>query len=157
MSTSSTRPDRTFLLDTESRPVKSRRYDTAKHQILLIEHRDEVFARLDADLRRTGFTVRRSLGYDYIRAYSSPRFADQVLCYTELPEESGWLIAAKLRLYDPFVRIRMYSSYLSKLDRTRVLCSGVEELVGYRGDLLLLAELLIDQMIEFHSKMGDPY
>ena len=115
-------------------------------RVLLVEHRDEVFARLAADLASIQLQVTRELN----ASAASRRFAacrsDLMIANVELLDESGWLLAAKVRLVHPTARIWLYAAHPSALDRNRARFLDVARLIEYGGDLLRLAEEVFNRL-----------
>ena len=111
--------------------------------MLLVEYRDEVFARLAADLAAAGLRVERaSSAAEASRRYAS-RPADLLVAEVDLPDHSGWLLASKLRLAHPGVQIWVYTPWSSAVEVALANFVGAEELIDYGGDLWrLTAELL---------------
>ena len=109
-------------------------------RILVAEHRDEVFARLAEDLRKMGHTVfRASRADDVCRVYSYGQI-DLVLYNYDLPCESIWLNATKLRMFDAYVRIWLYMPWKAPFERQWANLSRIERVIYYRGDLFYLAD-----------------
>ncbi len=108
--------------------------------VLLVEYRDEVFARLECDLAAMGVWVERASN----AAEASQRFAhcppDLMIVNVDMPDESGWLLAGKLRLVRPTARVWLYSPRSSGFDHGLAHFLGVSQLIHYEGDLLCLAE-----------------
>lgn len=113
---------------------------------LLVEHRDEVFARLAADLASIQLRVARALN----ASAASRRFAanpsDLMIANVDLPDESGWLLACKTRLVFPTARIWLYTAHPSALDRARARYLGVARLIHYGGDLLRLGGKVLKRL-----------
>lgn len=115
-------------------------------RVLLVEHRDEVFDRLAVDLVSIQFHVTRA----FTASAASRRFAacpsDLMIAHVDLPDESGWLLAAKLRLVFPTARIWLYTAHPSALDRNRARYLGVARLMHYGGDLLRLGGKVLNRL-----------
>jgi DNA-binding response OmpR family regulator len=113
---------------------------------LLVEHRDEVFARLVANLASIQLRVARALS----ASAASRRFAtcpsDLMIANVDLPDESGWLLACKTRLVYPTARIWLYTAHPTALDRARARYLGVARLIHYGGDLLRLGGKVLDRL-----------
>lgn len=113
---------------------------------LLVEHRDEVFDRLAADLVPIQFHVTRAFN----ASAASRRFAacpsDLMIANVDLPDESGWLLACKTRLVFPTARIWLYTAHPSALDRNRARYLGVARLIHYGGDLLRLGGKVLKRL-----------
>jgi len=114
--------------------------------VVLVEHRDEVFDRLAADLASIPLRIARALN----ASVASRRFArnpsDLMIANVDLPDESGWLLACKTRLVFPTARIWLYTAHPSALDRARARYLGVARLIHYGGDLLRLGGKLLKRL-----------
>lgn len=135
----------------EKEPHGRRRMnDNDFRTILLVEHRDEVFARLAGDFAAMGIWVERACN----AAEAFCRFAccspDLMIANAHMPYEGGWLLAAKLRLIRPAARIWLYSprpSWSPEYDQGLARFLEVAELIHYRGDLFLLAEKIRNRLV----------
>ncbi len=114
--------------------------------VLLVEHRDKVYARLASDLASLQLQVTRASN----ASAASRRFAacpsNLVIAFVDLPDESGWLLAAKLRLVYPKALIWLYTAFPSARDREGARYLGVACLIEYRGDLLRLGANVINRL-----------
>ncbi len=114
--------------------------------VLLVEHRDEVFARLATDMAEFGMRV--------IRAKSSTEAVK--LCDTyeptllvgnvDLPDQNSWLTTAKLRLFSRQIRVWLYQHQASYYGREIAKFLGVDAPLTYQGDLLSLSETIVNLM-----------
>jgi len=111
--------------------------------ILLVEHRDEVFARLATDLAAAGIeAVRAKTTTEGLGRYVREPTALLVV-NADQPGESAWLLAAKLHLTHPVARIWVYMHRPSTSDVEAANFLMVDELIEYQGDLSrLTAEIL---------------
>lgn len=110
--------------------------------ILLVEYRDEVFARLADDLTTMGMWVERACSTAEAFRWIVGRSPDLVIVNADMPNGGGWLLAAKLRLSRPTARIWLYAPRPRSFEYDHALARflGVAELIHYQGDLFLLAE-----------------
>ncbi len=114
--------------------------DTDRARILLVEHRDEVFARLAADLAGEGFRViRATTAHEAVKHYAKHPFT-LVVANLDLPDQSGWLLAAKLHFVDSGAAIWLYEPVRSNMHAAMAKFLRVDELFAYGGDLLGLAD-----------------
>ncbi len=112
--------------------------------VLLLEHRDEVFARLATDLAEAGVTVvRAATAWSALRACSRRRF-DLVIANADPPVYGGWQLAEDLPKRRPTACLWLYECHKTAIDVSRAKACGVAELIAYSGDLLSLSELLLD-------------
>ena len=81
----------------------------AQVTILLVEYRDEVFARIAADLAATGVVVQRAGNGAEASRVHARRGVNLLLVNADLPDGSGWLLSSKLRMVDPEVSIWIYT------------------------------------------------
>ena len=114
--------------------------------VLLIEHRDEVFAPLERELRRIGRRVyRASRSEDVMRIHIDTKI-DMTLSNYELPDSSCWLTAAKLRMFDGTARIWLYTVRHTIRDRLWAALLGIEKVVPYDGDLFDLSGRIAEML-----------
>lgn len=111
-------------------------------ETLVVEHRDEVFARIASDLRQMGARVTRAVSAAEAASLLATFSPDLVIANCELPDESGWLMVAKWQLTRRPRRVWMYASCPTGYDATWLGFTKVERIVYYRGDLWQLAELI---------------
>ncbi|NOY40341.1 MAG: response regulator [Planctomycetes bacterium] len=117
-----------------------------KPTVLLIEHRDEVFARLATDMAEFGMRV--------IRAKSAAEAMELYNTYEptllvgniDLPDQSGWQMTAKLQQFGRRVRVWLYQHQPSSYGHKIANFLGVEAPLAYRGDLLGLSEIIVNRM-----------
>ena len=108
--------------------------------IAIVEHRDEVFARLWGDLRRAGCAIERfTTAGVALQRYRRHRFA-LVLMSERLPDQSGWLLAAKLTAFDRQCRIWVYESRDSQGANPLGVFVGVERVLCYAGNVWKLSD-----------------
>ena len=152
--------DRSFP-PTESVPRKAtagkRQWRTSRvRTVLVAEHRDEVFARLAADLRAAGVRVERAVsGAEASRRYAH-RPADLLLANVDLPDQSSWLLTAKLRLSCPAARVWVYAPRSSAVDAALAQFVEVDELIDYGGDLWRLTVELLGRLGPAVRRAGGP-
>jgi len=118
----------------------------AKLTVLLVEHRDEVFARIASDLAAAGILVQRvSRGMEASRIFARSA-VDLVMISALLPDVSGWLLGQKLRMLDPEACIWIYTPRASAADVSMANFVMADELIEYRGDLWRLAGEIADRL-----------
>jgi CheY-like chemotaxis protein len=77
------------------------------------------------------------------------RFAPSlVLANVDLPDQSGWLLTAKLRFVDADVPVWLYLSRSSPHQTRAAECLAVDELLDYGGDLLGLSDVIVTLMAD---------
>jgi len=111
--------------------------------ILLVEHRDEVSARLATDLAAAGMqTVQAKTTTGGLRRYVREPTVLLVI-NADQPGESAWLLAAKLHLTHPAARIWVYMHRPSTFDVEAANSLTVDELIEYQGDLSRLSDEIL--------------
>ena len=113
---------------------------------LLVEHRDEVFARIATDMAESGLCVVRAKSATEALKLCGVYEPALVVANIDLPEQSGWLLAGKLRFVDQRIRVWLYQSETTSYDEGMADYLRVDQLVEYGGDLLGLSETIIEQM-----------
>ena len=115
-----------------------------KKTILLVEHRDEVFARIGSDLAAAGILVHRVYrGTDASRILAQ-RAVDLVLISASLPDVSAWLLSKKLRMVNPEVAVWIYTPEATADDVSMANFVLADELIEYHGDLWRLSREIAD-------------
>ncbi|MHB8973887.1 MAG: response regulator [Pirellulaceae bacterium] len=118
----------------------------ACRNILLVEHRDEVFSRLATDLTAAGLQVSRA-GHaagamkEFVRCS-----VDLLVANFDLPDSSGWLLTAKLRLVSLSPRIWLYAPWPSLHEMAMSKFVGADGLIAYRGDVCRLSAVIISRV-----------
>lgn len=115
-------------------------------RVLIVEHRDEVFARLAWDLTEAGVGVYRATRASDLAWMPSNVSASIILCYIHLPDESGWLSITKLTLSNVGPRVWLYSPQRTVEDQAWQSLSDVEHVFYYNGDLFQLSEAISMKM-----------
>lgn len=128
-------------------PVRPKRAPRSLNEVLVVEHRDEVFARIEADLAAWGIRVQRAAGAEEARRLYYRRPMELVLIHTDLPDETGWLFACKLRLAWPAARIWAYTPRWTARESVLAEFIGVEEVIAYGGDLQRLAAEVFERLV----------
>lgn len=114
--------------------------------ILVVEHRDEVFARLAADLGRTGLRVHRAETATRAAHHHARRPADLILLSAQMPDESAWLASQKLRMTDAEVPVWIYSAWATPTDVDMANFVHADELIDYGGDVWNLTDQVADRL-----------
>ncbi|WP_146526208.1 response regulator [Novipirellula artificiosorum] len=114
----------------------------------VVEHRDEIFARIATDVAEAGYRVIRAKStIDALKAcgHFEPTL---VVASANLPDQNGWLLACKLALVDSNVRIWLYDSHATDYDQSIARYLHVETLIRYDGDLLGLSHMIVERLNE---------
>ena len=123
-----------------------RPHPLACRTILVVEYRDEVAARLVADLTATGIHVQRAVcAAEASRCCASFR-ADLLLVNVDLPDGSGWLLTAKLRLFAQTPHIWLYAASPSPNDMAFAEFVGADGLIDNGGDVWRLSAEVISRL-----------
>jgi CheY-like chemotaxis protein len=128
---------------------------TPQPTILLVEHRDEVFARLATDIAEFGIRVLRAKSAIEAMKLYDKHGPTLIVGNVDLPDQSGWLMTAKLRLFDRGICIWLYQRQPSNYGQEIAAFLGVDALLPYQGDLLSLSEQVIDLMDQHSNSTGD--
>ena len=115
-------------------------------RVFLIEWRNEVFARVSADLSARGVRVIRGKGpaMAWWRFCLSP--SDLLLVSLAQADGNGWSLIRQLRALRPTVPIWAYVAHLQHLDLEMACQLRVYDLIEYRGDLLRLSDELVHRL-----------
>lgn len=125
-------------------------------EVLVVEHRDEVFARIQADLAAWGIQVQRAISAEEARRLYYRRPLELVLTHTDLPDETGWLFACKLRIVWPSTRLWIYTPWWTAKEQVLAEFVGAEEILGYGGDLQRLAAEILDRLVTSSFPLPPP-
>jgi DNA-binding response OmpR family regulator len=106
----------------------------------LVEYRDEVYARLAGDMSAMGIWVERAASAAEATQTCAHSPPDLMIANVEMPDESGWLLAGKLRFVWPTACIWLYTPRPSGYEQGLAHFLGVAEVVHYDGNLFWLAE-----------------
>jgi len=105
----------------------------------LVEHRDEVFARIATDMAESGMRVVRAKSATEALNLCSTGSPVLLVANVNLLDHSGWLLADKMRLIDRGIRVWLYQSQSSDYDQGMAAFLNLDALLEYRGDLLQLS------------------
>jgi hypothetical protein len=139
--------NRTRSIAGEPRPhPRSGPEPVACRNILLVEYRDEVFARLAADLAGLGLQVERAVCMASASRACVRWPADLLVVNVDLPDGSGWLLTAKVRLVSPTPRIWLYIPWPSPDAMAMAEFVGADGLIAYDGDLCRLSAAIVSRV-----------
>jgi hypothetical protein len=113
---------------------------------LLVDHRDEVFARIAIDMAESGMRVVRAKSATEALKLCGKYEPALVVANLDLPDQSGWLLAGKLLFVDHNICVWLYQPQSSNYDHELANFLNVDALLDYRGDLLGLSETIVDLM-----------
>jgi CheY-like chemotaxis protein len=118
----------------------------ACRNILLVEYRDEVFARLAADLTDVGLRVERAVCMASALKAHVRLPADLLLVNVDLPDGSGWLLSAKLRRVSITPHIWLYTPWPLPDAVAMAEYVGADGLIAYDGDLCRLSAGIVSRV-----------
>ena len=116
----------------------------AQHQptVLLVEFRDEVFARIESDMAQAGMRVIRACSAtEALKLYGTYK-PTLVVVNADQRDQTGWLLAAKLKLVDSWIRVWLYQPRSSARDVCIAEFLEIDELLDYRGNLFWLSDTI---------------
>lgn len=116
--------------------------------VILVEHRDEVYARLAADVEQFGGKVVRTESVEESLRLVSICDSALVVANRDLPGQNGWVLADKLRLVAPRVEAWLYMPEVSTYAEILASFLPVTELVVHGGDLFSLSDAIIHRFSE---------
>jgi len=114
---------------------------------LLVEHRDEVFARIATDMAEFGVRVVRAKSATEALKLCGTYEPVLVVANVDLPDQSGWLLAGKMRFVNQRIRVWLYQTHSSSYDLGLVNFLNIEALLDCQGDLLGLSETIVALMV----------
>ena len=123
-----------------------RPHPLACRTIIVVEYRDEVAARLLSDLTAMGMQVQRAECAAEVSQRCESFRADLLLVNVELPDGSGWLLTAKMRLTAPTPHIWLYAASPSPNDVAFTEFVGADGLIDYQGDVYLLSAEIVSRL-----------
>lgn len=116
--------------------------------VLLVEHRDEVFARIRADLVEIGLrVVRADSAAAALKQYAACQ-PQLVIASGVLPDQSSWLLPGMLRFVNQHVKIWIYQPCSSTQDVSTGTYWQVDQMLDYGGDLLGLSDTILGLMLD---------
>lgn len=107
-------------------------------RVLIVDFRDEVFASLRGRLTEQGATVERALNAGDVIGNLCAFGPRLILINQEMYDETGCLIAHKLRLKGQRHAIWLYTLKETELLRECSMLCRIDRLIEYRGDLKTL-------------------
>lgn len=135
--------------------MSSEPYDGRAPVAFVIEHRDEVFARIGADIREAGYrVVRASSGTAALK--SCGRYEPTlVVANIDLPDTNGWRLAFKLALIDSDIRVLLYCAEVPNFDLLMADLLKIDAPIEYRGDLMNLSQAIVARLAGQLALPGD--
>ena len=116
--------------------------------VVLVEHRDEVFARLAADIEQLGVVVVRAKSAAEALRLVSRCDSALVLANRDLPEQNGWVLADKLSQVAPHIEAWLYMPQVSMYAEILARFLKVTELLVHDGDLYLLSDAVVERLAD---------
>lgn len=121
---------------------------SASLTVVLVEHRDEVFARLAADIERLGVVVVRAKSPAEALRLVSRCDSALVIANRDLPEQNGWVLADKLSQVAPHVEAWLYMPQASMYAEVLARFLKVTELLVHEGDLFSLSDAVAGRLAD---------
>ena len=120
--------------------------DSVPPSVVIIEHRDEVFARLASDVEAFGLkAVRARSAVETLRLLGD-RDVALVVINRDLPGQNGWVLADRFRVVAPHVDVWLYMSQASMYAGNLAHLVKVSETVTYGGDLFTLSDAISNRL-----------
>ncbi len=113
---------------------------------LLVEHRDEVFARIATDMAESRMRVVRAKSVAEALELCHQYEPTLVVANINMPDTSGWLLARRLGLCDRRIHVWLYQGRSTDRDIVMAKYVHVEERLVYNGDLLGLSRSIVRLM-----------
>ena len=111
--------------------------------MLIVEFRDAVFNRLAAHFGLAGIrVVRARCGFEAMVQFTMIR-PQLVVANVDVPGQSGWLLAAKIRLVEPAPPVWLYKPKRTAADIAMANFIRAEELLEYGNDLDRLSDAVL--------------
>lgn len=110
--------------------------------ILLVEYRDEVFARLAGDFLNLGLSVQRAATPEEAHEHVAHLRSHLIVMNRDLVGESGWLMVSKW-CHPAGRRIWLYADWASAMDEAWVRLTKVEHILYCQGNIWRLSDQLI--------------
>jgi len=111
--------------------------------VLIVEFRDTVFNRLAAHFRLAGIQVARArCGFEVMVQFMMTR-PQLVVANVDMRGQSGWLLAAKIRLVEPSPHVWLYKPKRTATDVAMANFVQAEELLEYGNDLDTLSDAVL--------------
>ncbi len=137
-------PGRTMATSTRQTVVLQHDDSPRMPTLLLVEPRDEVYARLASDLTDAGFLVMRAVDEKHAcRSYLHCQF-ELVIANADLSRQGGSMLARVLRTRGNGPSLWLYKTRKTAVDVSCAKSLRVDELIGYRGDLFALSDRIVD-------------
>lgn len=116
--------------------------------VILVEHRDEVFARLAADMEQLGVVVVRAESPAEALRLAGRCDSALVIANRDLPEQNGWVLADKLSQVAPNIEAWLYMPQASMYAEVLARFLQVTELLVHEGDLFSLSDAVVGRLAE---------
>ena len=125
---------------------------SSEPRVLIVEYRDEVYARLKADLEQLGATVGRARRGATVLANVRRHRPDLILIGDRLPDESCLLIAAKLHLGGCTAPSWVYGFGESIRYRDCLPLVGIDRAIDFGPDLWRSSDRICRKIRSFFSE-----
>jgi len=115
---------------------------------ILVEHRDDVFARLAADAEQLGAEVVRAESVGEAMLLVDLCDFALVVSSRDLPGQTGWVLADKLGQTAPRVEVWLYMPQISAYADELARLLNVSKLLVYEGDLSSLSDAVAQRLAD---------
>ena len=115
--------------------------------VLLVEPQDDLFYPLSSDLSALGIRIIRAMDAAQAISLYVRRPTDVLIVNADQPNESAWLLAAKLHLTHPTARLWGYKCQSSAHDVAVAKLLNIDELISYQGSPCRLLEEILDRLV----------
>lgn len=115
-----------------------------RSRVLIGEFRDEVFADLAALFESQGFGVTRAHCGIAMTSQVQKSCPDLVVLSERFPDQSGWLVAAKLQMCRTPPRVWLYASRLPARVHVQQEVCRIDEVLAYGGILSRLRHQVLE-------------
>ncbi len=127
-------------------PKETKCEQESQPTLLLVEYRDEIFARIATDLAEFGVRVIRAKTATEALHLVETHKPVLLVGNVDLPGQSGWLMTAKLRLFDHRTRVWLYRHQSSGYGQEITKFLDIDALLVHHGDLFGLSKTIVDRM-----------
>jgi CheY-like chemotaxis protein len=124
--------------------------------VLVVDFRDEVYSALKSLLEAHGLSVLRATRGAEVAAKTRDLAPRLVLIYEDMPGESGWLIACKLRFGLNSGPIWLYTARCPRCLADRQKATGVDQVIQCGRSLLPLLEEVDTRIVEWRMYRFSP-
>jgi len=100
-------------------------------RVLIVEYQDEIYGALETVLEEAGCEVARAATSDSVLTVVNCLTPSLIIINADMPDQSGWLIAAKLRLSNCRDQVWLYLASPSLSPASWQSLAGVDKVIEY--------------------------